>query len=165
MRFTITLKLSLGFAALTALAGLMAVLGITSLATVNGAMDDVLHGPVLRASMEEQMQTDVVRLARAEKNLILSSDQQQLDRFDAELLQLRQKLIAEHDRLDAIGSVEGRRLLAIFNTSLQQVFAVQDKVRDLVRRNQRDEARDLSAGQGRQIITEAGQRLDDIIVI
>lgn len=150
MRFTIKLKLAAGFTALTLLAGAMAVLGITSLATVNSAMDGVLHGPVLRASMEEQMQTDLVRLARAEKNLILSGDQQQLDRFDAELLQLRQKLTAEHDRLDAIGSVEGRRLLAIFNTALQQVFAVQDKVRDLVRRNQRDEARDLSAGQGRQ---------------
>ena len=165
MRFTIKLKLAAGFTALTLLAGAMAVLGITSLATVNSAMDGVLHGPVLRASMEEQMQTDLVRLARAEKNLILSGDQQQLDRFDAELLQLRQKLTAEHDRLDAIGSVEGRRLLAIFNTALQQVFAVQDKVRDLVRRNQRDEARDLSAGQGRQLMTDSEQRLNDIIVL
>jgi methyl-accepting chemotaxis protein len=163
MRFTIKLKLSLAFTALTALACLMAVLGITSLGTVNAGMDSVLHGPALRAQMEEDLQTELLRLSRAEKDLILTANPQDADRADAEILRVRQGLIAKRDKLDAIASVEGRRLLGNFSATLQQFIAVDDKVRDLVRHNQRDEARDLSAGQATQLAAEAEQRLEEII--
>jgi methyl-accepting chemotaxis protein len=163
MRLTIKLKLVIGFVALTLLTGVVALQGLTGMAAVNNAMESVLRGPALRAQMEEELHSDLLRLVRAEKNLILSNDPQEAERFDADIVREREVMVGRRDRLDAIGSVEGRRLLALFSATLQQYFNLQDNIRDLVRRNAQGQARDLSAGQARQLVMEAGRRLDVII--
>jgi methyl-accepting chemotaxis protein len=160
---TIKLKLGLAFASIIVVSAASVILGITRLGTVNAAMDDMLHGPVQRALTEEHLNGDLVRLERAEKNLVLAAGAEQIDRADAEILQLRQSVVAQRDLLDATGSVEGRRLLAIFTSAWQQYIAVQDRIRDLARHGSMQDARDLSAGQGLQAESEAEHRISDII--
>ena len=85
MRVTIRLKLGLAFAAVIAVAAASVMLGISRLGTVNAAMDEVLHGPAQRALAEAQLNVNLLRLARAEKNLVLADKPEQLDQADAEI--------------------------------------------------------------------------------
>ena len=71
MRMTIKLKLAATFAAIILLAGSMAGLGISSLASLNSGMRDMLDGPVQRALIEYQLQTEALQVLRAEKNMML----------------------------------------------------------------------------------------------
>jgi len=163
MRLTIKLKLALAFGAVILLSGGMAVLGIRSLASLNATMDDVLAGPVQRAQMEEQMHTVLLQVVRAEKNLLLADTPVQREEYGREITQQRQAITALHDQLDAIASVEGKRLLAAFNTTWQQYAALQDKALDLALHDNLPQARALSLGDERQAMHTAEGQLVDII--
>jgi methyl-accepting chemotaxis protein len=141
----------------------MAVLGIRSLASLNATMDDVLSGPVHRAEMEEQMHTTLLDVVRAEQSLLLADTPDERAAQARAITQQRQAINTLHDQLNAIGSVEGKRLLAIFNTSWQQYVTLQDKVIDLAGHDKLPDARALSLGDGRQAMHLAEGQLVDII--
>jgi methyl-accepting chemotaxis protein len=163
MRLTIKLKLALAFGAVIMLAGVIAVLGISSLASLNATMDSVLRGPVQRAQMEADLHTDLLQIVLAEKNLIAAETPQEVEQFDQEILKLRQVMTSQGDQLYAIGSVEGKRQFDIFRAGWQQFLAMQDKVRELARQNHDAEARALSMGQGRQLIQAPQTQLVNLI--
>ncbi len=163
MRLTIRMKLAAAFIALTLLAALMAVLGIGTLSTVNAAMNTVLQGPAARAIAEEAMRADLQRMGRNEGNMILSTDPQQVQEFDARVTQMRDALLSQRDRLAASGSAEGRRLLEVFSAQMQQYAPVQEHIREAARRGDDKLATELFLSQGRQFLTKAEQSLQDVI--
>ena len=165
MRFTIKLKLALSFGAMIVFSAAIATLGTLGLASVNRTMQEVLDGPVQRADMEATMHTELVSLARAEKNLILSTSPQQIEQFDQQILQMRHALEAQTDRLYAIGSPEGRKRLEVFRAGWKQLAAAQDKLRDLVKQGNLDAARELSAGAVRALVNTAETQLTDLITL
>ena len=165
MRFTIKLKLALSFGAMIVFSAAIATLGALGLASVNQTMQEVLDGPVQRADMESTMHTELVSLARAEKNLILSTSPQQVEQYDQQILQMRHALETQTDKLYATGSPEGRRRLDVFRSHWQQLTAAQDKLRDLVKQGNLDAARELSAGAVRALVNTAETQLTDLITL
>ncbi len=163
MRLTIKLKLALAFGTVILLSVGMAVLGISSLASLKTTMDDVLAGPAHRAQMEEQMHTALLQVLRAEKNLLLADTPADREAYGKEIIQQRQAITAMHSELDAVSSAEGKRLLAAFNAAWQQYVALQDKVRDLAEHDNLPQARALSLGDERQILHTAEGHLDEVI--
>ena len=88
MRFTIRMKLGLTFAAIIALSAVTAVLGITSLSSLNTSMRQMVAGPVERMQISEELFIDLLQLVRAEKNMILSTAPDQLLLYDKQIQQL-----------------------------------------------------------------------------
>jgi methyl-accepting chemotaxis protein len=163
MRLTIKLKLALAFGAVILLSCGMAVLGISSLASLNATMNDVLAGPVHRAQLEEQMHSAMLQIVRTEKNLLLADTAAEREAYGKEIIQQRQAVNALHDQIDAIASTEGKRLLAAFHTTWQQFIALQDKVRDLAGHDNVPQAKAVSQGDERQAIHTAEAQLEEII--
>src|SRR5215475_7435723 len=109
MRATIKLKLAVTFTVIIALVGVMAWLGISSLSTVNGMMDALIHGQVVQVQQAKDLEANVLRIVRAEKNLLLTENVEQAKPFDAEIATLRGQLTNRFDKLQAIATGEGKQ--------------------------------------------------------
>jgi methyl-accepting chemotaxis protein len=163
MRATIKLKLAITFTVIIALVGAMAWLGINSLGSLNTSMDDMIKGPVQRVQKAGELETDLLTIVRAEKNMIMADTPEAIGRYDAEITKERTQFLAHLDKLQAIASAEGKQKLATMNAPWQQWVVVQDKMREQMRQNGQSQARELSQGQGRQLVTDISKIVNEII--
>jgi methyl-accepting chemotaxis protein len=144
MRFSIRAKLGLTFAAIIALSAVTAVLGINSLSSLNIAMKDMVAGPVERLQIAEELLIDLLQVARAEKNMVLSTAPDQIAAFETSIQEARLSFAARLERGERIASVEGRPLWAAIHNVWPQYMAADDKVRDLAKRGEIAKAQEAS---------------------
>jgi methyl-accepting chemotaxis protein len=163
MRATIKLKLTATFAVIIALCAAMAWLGISNLGALNTSLDNLVNGNARRLQAAVESESNVLRIVRAEKNMILSETPDQIAKFDAEIAQLRTQLLARLDKWNGFATAEGKQKLALIGSAVQQWFAAQDKIRDAARRNALADARELSAGNVRQMVTDVSKHLAEIV--
>ena len=91
MRVTIKLKLAITFIVIVGLAAAMAGLAVSSLGNINASMDDMLKGPVQRVQMAGELQTNLLLIVRAEKNMILADAPEMIRRYDEEVTKERDR--------------------------------------------------------------------------
>src|SRR5882724_1702581 len=108
MRFTIKLKLGLTFATIVVLSTVTAVLGVSSLASLDSNLQSLVQGPVERQRLALELNNSLLAMVRAEKNLVLSETKEEIDRSDAEIGSLRQEFLSKIDKVEAIATAEGR---------------------------------------------------------
>jgi methyl-accepting chemotaxis protein len=162
MRITIKLKLALAFAAIILLSVLTAAFGISSLGALNASMIELRQGPVERALLETELYTDLIALSRAERSLILAPTEELARHYQGEIVDSRKAAIARRDRLNTIGSVEGKKKLAIFSATLDTYFAAQDQIRSLARQD-KEQATQITFGAGSLAVDAAKAELAGII--
>src|SRR4051812_14570915 len=165
MRATIKLKLAITFTVIIGLVGVMAWLSISSLSSVNAAMDALIHGSAAQLEQAKDIESNVLRIVRAEKNMLLTDTVEQAAAFDAEIGTLRGQLVARLDKLQAIVSGEGKQKLTASGAAMQQWFPAQDRIRDLAKRNNFTEGRDLSKGRVRELVTEVNKHLAELTTL
>jgi methyl-accepting chemotaxis protein len=165
MRATIKLKLALTFAVIILLSGSMAWFGISSLGSLNTAMDSMANGAARRLQVAQESESNILRIVRAEKNMLLAERPEQINAFDTEIGQLRTQLMARLEKWQSFATVEGKQKLSVIGTSVQQWIAAQDKIRDLARRNNLAEARELSQGRVRELVTETNKHLAELVAL
>src|SRR5882757_2338378 len=102
MRITIKLKLALAFATIIVLSTVTAVLGINSLSTLDSSLENLVQGPVEKLQIAKDLFADLIQVVRAEKNVILSTTQQDIDKYEKDIVQLRQDLLPKIDRGEAL---------------------------------------------------------------
>ena len=163
MRITIRLKLGLAFLLIVMLSAVIAFLGVNSLFLVNTSMDRLLQGPVQRAQFSEALSADMLRLVRAEKNLLLSEDKEEVNQFAGEITKRRQDFQTRLQKAEATASAEGRPLWSTALAGWQQYVAMQDKTLDLAIHGQRAQGIGLSNGQSRQLVSGIERNLEEII--
>ena len=162
MRLTIKLKLALAFGAVISLAVMMAVLGISNLATLRTIMDELLAGPVQRVELTGDLHAELLGIVRAEKNLLLADTPQQRQEYEQQVMHGRQMVATLRDKSEALAGTDGKQLLALFTDTWQQYTADQDKVLALVATDPA-QARTLSLGPERQLLhTLEGHLIDSI---
>lgn len=162
MRFTVKAKLGLAFALVIVVSAATAWIGVSSLAALNQTLDDLLTGPAERVQMAQDLYAELLLTVRAEKNLLLAGNNaEEKTRFDAEDLNERQALSGQLDKLGAVATAEGKRRLAVLNTTKQQWIETNDRVRALARDNQAADALALSIGRGRELATELEKQTKD----
>jgi len=163
MRITIKLKLALAFAIVIILSTLTAALGISSLGTLNANLETLVQGPVQRQQIAEELYADLLLVVRAEKNIVLAKTPVDIADYDNEIGQLRQELVAKLDKGETIASAEGKLKWAAVRASWQKFLPVDDKLRDLAKHNAQEQALELSVGEGRQLVGDAGKLINDLI--
>ena len=109
------------------------------------------------------MSEQLFAIVRAEKNLNMSDTKEQADSFEAELGRLRPDFIANIEREEANASAEGKPLWAAARSLSQQYLSTQDKIIDAIHRDARPQARELSLGSARQMVTDARAALQKVV--
>ncbi|MBK1656665.1 methyl-accepting chemotaxis protein [Paracraurococcus ruber] len=164
MRITIKTKLFAAFGAIILLLAGMAALGISSLANLDGKLEYILDSPVPRVERSLIATTDMVLLVRAEKNTILSQgDRSSVERFEQEMLQRRDALLAAMDTGIARASEQGRPRWQAAKAAFQQYVQVQERIREALRAGDQIQAVTLSMGPARQRVAEVMERLAEIV--
>jgi len=159
MRITVKLKLGTAFGLVILLTAATAWLGVDRLSAANDTLHFMSNQVAERLQLATQLQADLVSLVRTEKNLILADKQETIDRYDAEILKLRQDLMSNRNALEALSSTEGKQRLAAFDGSWQQLIALQDKVRSLANHDSVAQAEEIVYKEGRPALEGAAQGL------
>jgi methyl-accepting chemotaxis protein len=159
MRITVKLKLGTAFGLVIVLTAATAWLGIERLSAANQTLDFMSNQVAERLQIATELQTDLVSLVRTEKNLILSDSAEAIERYDAELLRLRQDFITQRNILESLSSTEGKQRLAAFDASWQQFIAMQDRVRTLANHDSLAQAEEIIFKEGRPALDAALQGL------
>jgi methyl-accepting chemotaxis protein len=167
MRLTIKLKLALTFAVVIVLSAVTAGFGISGLSKLRDSVDNLVDGSAQEVELAQDISINLLTLVRAEKNMIMANDEQQVSQFSGQIPQLRQDLLTQVDKLQALSSDEGKQKLSTFMATWQQWLPVQDKMRDLMSAgiNNREQAEPISEGQGRDLVRQAEAVLTEIVAL
>ncbi|MDP1616244.1 methyl-accepting chemotaxis protein [Phenylobacterium sp.] len=163
MRFTIKMKLALAFGVMITLLAATAGYGIFSLGQLNQAITDVIAGPAKRLEASQQANVRMLEAIRAEKNLVLSTTVDEMNRYDATADEARESMAELLGEGEALASAEGKADWRKLITSLNTMEQNQERISALVRAGQTAEAATFSATEGRQVANEMTEILVDIV--
>jgi methyl-accepting chemotaxis protein len=163
MRFSIRMKLGAAFAVIIALTVLTAGVGISSLSSLNGAMRELVTGPVERMQIAEELFIDLLQVARAEKNMVLSTAPDQIAAFETSLQEARLGFVKKLDDGESIASAEGKPLWSAIRNIWPQYMTADDKVRDLAKRGEIAKAQEASVIGARQLFTDIQKQILTIV--
>jgi len=163
MRITVKTKLGLAFALVIILSAITAWLGISNLSSLNATLDRVVQGPAQRVIASQELSEQLLAIVRAEKNLNLSNTSEDTESFLTELATLRPAFTTRIEQEEATASTEGKPLWTAARSFWQQYMTVQDKIIDAVKRDARPQARDLSMGAAKQLVTQTRAALQQVV--
>ncbi len=133
MRLTIRLELALSFAAVILLSAIMAVVGIASLASLDGStLEQIVHGPVQRLDLIQSIYADLLLQIRAEKNLLLADSAQDIATYGQEEQERGRQLQQHMAKHNSVATDEGKQLIAQFDRPYQQYVVNQQRVREMI---------------------------------
>ena len=164
MRATIKMKLGGTFAVVLLILAVIVGIGVTLLATLNGAMGDVIDGPVTDIVQATTFNDAVTSAVVAERNLALTNDSAKLDEIMVELKKQRARADATID--EAIKSTADTADRALYKTAKQyfeDYKVISDKAVALALQNKNLEAGAITLGASRQASEKTGDLLDKII--
>lgn len=163
MRFTIKLKLGLAFGVLTLLLLTASYLGISNLSSLNDTMVSLVGGPVERMYTAEEVQVNLLDIARTEKNIILENDPGQLRVYDDKLSQIRAKMDTDLDHGYKIASEKGKPVYESLRAQWEQMKPLDAKLRELALSNKDDEAKAVSFGALRTTNNAMQKATDELV--
>jgi methyl-accepting chemotaxis protein len=152
MRVPVKMKIGVAFAVVIVLSAISAVVSINGISSLNGTVTQFADVSSQRIKLALQMQSTMLEIVRAEKNMILEPTDEGTARFDKELLGKRDDVKALKDKLIAVASDEGKQKLQDIGTALDKFYTVEDKVRDFAKINSVAKATALSQKDARQAL-------------
>ncbi|MBS0412686.1 MAG: methyl-accepting chemotaxis protein, partial [Proteobacteria bacterium] len=163
MRITIKLKLGLAFALMIALMIVAAALGMQGIGKLNAGFDGVMSGPVARTASVQDLNGVFLRIARAERDMILADDRQEAAPLVAEIARERQRFTDLMQKSEAIATPEAKPKWAALRAAGDRFMAVDDRLRELALANQDAQAKALSNTEGKQAFDEASRQMDELV--
>jgi methyl-accepting chemotaxis protein len=155
MRLTIKLKLGFALAAIIVLSAATALYGLSSLHALDSSVKSMVSGPVERLQLVDRMFINFLKVARAEKNLLLPTSQEEHDQDNGVIQKARQDLQADLDRGDSLSTAGGKAKWSAFRTEWQKFALADDKLRDLIKHGDTAKAQELSFTEIRQAVNSA----------
>ncbi|MEO3387232.1 methyl-accepting chemotaxis protein [Mesorhizobium sp. CAU 1741] len=153
MRFTIKLKLALGFGLLILMLAITAGYGIYSLSNLNQAITDMVQGPAARLERAQNLGDYQLRIARAQLNLANSETPAEIQGYVEASDRNRQGFLETVQWLqDNASTEEGKRQWADVRTEFDRLVQVDDRIRNVARTGNGAEAVRLTRQEGRPII-------------
>jgi methyl-accepting chemotaxis protein len=165
MRLPIKLKLAANFTILTALAGVVAWLGISSLASLNTTLAELIQGPVTRIQAADDLRMAVIDILPWEKNMILSSNPEEVRSNAEEVVKHRTIFLKRFEGLQNIATNDVRQKLAGLTPSWVRWTSLQDRMRELAEQNNQAEAKGVSLHEGREVKNDILRQIEEINLI
>ncbi|MFB9953273.1 MCP four helix bundle domain-containing protein, partial [Rhizobium puerariae] len=155
MRFTIKLKLGLAFGLIITLLVITAGYGIYSLSHLNQAISDLIAGPAARLELVQNFANAQLRLARSQMNIATSDSAEDVQKYiqggdrNRDLFRDTLKKLQE-----ASTTEEAKQSWRAVEDRAEQLFRVDDAIREAARSGNNDEALRLAKGDGRAMMDE-----------
>ncbi|HVI51889.1 MAG TPA: methyl-accepting chemotaxis protein [Candidatus Sulfotelmatobacter sp.] len=146
MRFTIKIKLAIAFAVIIVMSAASAGFAINGLSQLNDRITDLVDHSAQRINVVRQIPATVYRLQREEKNFLLSSDAESIDKFDKSMLQIRDDLQKIFDAYRSLADENGKAALGRIEAQYATLITAQDKLRSLGRIHSNAKGTDLVNG-------------------
>ncbi len=163
MRFTIKLKLTLAFGLMILLLVGTAALGTLGLGALNRSFDQVMEGPVAHTADVQELNGVFLRIARAERDMILADSKAEATPFANDIAKERQRFQELLQASEKAANDASRPKWAAMRSVGERFMAVDDRLRDLALDNQDGAAKALANGEGRQAFNDAAKALDDLV--
>jgi len=165
MRFTIKLKLGLAFGLVVLCLLAAATFGVMSLSSTNTTMRAMVSGSVARLEDALRINVAFLDLVRSEKNILLTSNQEDRRKSETVIDQDRRTLQDLLAKGEAIASAEGKPKWEALSRSWERFTGVDDRIRSLAASDRANEAIALSLGEGRQIVGEIAESVQSLVEI
>ncbi|RYE43066.1 MAG: HAMP domain-containing protein [Hyphomicrobiales bacterium] len=163
MRMTIKLKLIATFGLTIAMLATVAGFGITNMSTLNTAITDIISGPVEALRLAQQVNIDMLQINRAEKNLILATDQAERDlqskRADAALASLAKSV----ERALAITTEDHREEWTALAALADQYARMDGQIRERIRLADTTGALAITTGEGRTVTNDLTAAVESMV--
>ncbi|MFN3512340.1 MAG: methyl-accepting chemotaxis protein [Phenylobacterium sp.] len=163
MRLTMKVKLGLTFAIVIALAGVSMFIAIGKLGELNNAFNAAVEGNVQRIQIANLINARTLRVARDERNLILTTDEagmaEVVRAMDGEIAAIKE----ETAKLRSSASDEGKRRIDAFIQAYDDYLAMHARIQRLALANNNAEAFALANGEGRTIRQKAVDALNSVL--
>jgi methyl-accepting chemotaxis protein len=165
MRFTIKLKLGLAFGLITVMLLGSSYYGVISLSSLNTAVTNLIQGPVERMKAADKTEIDTINFIRAEKNIILETDDTKMQSYNTQLTKLRTDIDSDLEHGNQIASEKGKPIWEKMSNIWEQIKPLDDKLRELALKNKDTEAVAVSMGEMRKSANEMIQATEAIVAI
>ena len=146
---TIKVKLIGGFAILIGLVALSALIGISELGGMNTRMNHLVEMSSAQVLLAERLQRSMLELHRAEKNLILASNDPAMETYAKQMEATEQAIAIDIKALTQLTSEVGKEQIAAFEAAFTTFKGISQRVREARRKNTNQQAFALSTGAAR----------------
>lgn len=165
MRLTLQLKLGLAFAVTLALLIAVGVFGIMRVNQINQSIKDVVSGPVARMDTAHAAHGSLLEMIRAQKNVVLSTNAEDVAKYDAKALEEIANFEAFVAKGQELATARSRPKWDELLVDFEAFKAIDVRIRDLGRQNRIEAATELSFGEGSAAIAQVSDAADDLISI
>ncbi|MBE7184353.1 MAG: MCP four helix bundle domain-containing protein, partial [Methylobacterium mesophilicum] len=123
MKLTIKAKLAAVFAAVVALSGVSMFVAVENLGTLNASMENIVRGPMDRATRLQNMQKDLSDISNALQTMIASTDELEMRQSQAQIRARYQDIRADGQKLEGEFSLQANRQdMGVFLSTLEQYW-------------------------------------------
>ena len=127
MRFTVKAKLASAFGAVILLSAITGTVALTKLSQLT-ATSDALVARAARIDKAGELQNYILYTARAEKNIIIESDEAEMAKIAEEIKEHRVAAMRLRDEIMSVATEQGKKLLEKFSASYDKMNTNQDMV-------------------------------------
>ena len=136
MRFTIRAKMGLAFATMIALSTAGLGVGYFKMSGMNDSLEFAIGSVAKRMEVAGDMRAEVMEDLRAEKNLLLSPTESEMQKYYAQLQEKRAEVQKYRDTLTNLATTDdARKTVGDFKAIYQKHVEVQDRIYQLAKLN------------------------------
>jgi CheY-like chemotaxis protein len=162
---TIGIKLALISATLIIAILSVGVVGINALDSLKKNLNNIVDVSANKVQLGDKIQQDLLKITRAEQNIIAAPTQIEMDGYAAFIEQTYRNLIQRLDLFQALVGQENRVTIDEFRQKLTEYMAVNNKVREYARLNSNAQASNLSETSARKAFDKAEVALGNIVLV
>ncbi|MFP4144312.1 MAG: methyl-accepting chemotaxis protein [Phycisphaeraceae bacterium] len=144
---------------LSAVAVAVGLVGLNRMGEINGQLQRIVDVASTKQLLAARSRQALVAMHRAEKNLVLTRDAQEMDQYAAQIDEYQAEVTSNLDQIEPLATDENKKLIATFRETFQRFNDVSKQVREQSRKNTNELAYQLSSEDGRAIFDQLEQSL------
>ncbi len=162
MRFTIKAKLGLAFGAIIALLVIASAESMLSSTQANREFDAAINGPVARLRLAQQLQTRLLTVAAAEREMFIATSMTEIEGLAAKVRAEREAFETDFAKAKQISGAADQSKWSDLRTAWDESQRTHDSVTAALEAGHRIQAAALSRGAGRQQMERAEEIVEDL---
>jgi methyl-accepting chemotaxis protein len=163
MRFTIKIKLALGFGAVILLSVASGGLSLVKLAAINETIANVVDHDARDEAQAGELKADLLENIRAEKNLLLSTTEAEFNKYETELMDQRANMTRMFESVSANAAPDTKAILNKFEAVRVKRSQLQDEMVKLIHANQQAHSEENAARIHMMSMVDAVKFNDELI--
>ncbi|MFT5224304.1 MAG: CheY-like chemotaxis protein [Polaribacter sp.] len=141
------------------------IVGINALEALKKNVNDIVDISANKLQLGEKIQQDLLKITRAEKNIITAQTQAEMDEYAVFIQQTHLDLIERVNLIQTLVDKKNSDKIIKFRQKISEYMAIDNKVREYARLNSNVQARELSATAARSAFDNAETELRGIVAV